>query len=169
MSYSIRNEWGTPRWLFDAVVERYGIFDLDAAANADNALADRFWTREDDALTKPWCGHVWCNPPFSGDRPLVDWVQWAVWQAEQQGAVIDMLLRGDWGTKAFRWAVGNAHDIWMVSPRIEFEPPPGVQSNSGVQGPSFIIHFDPAFIGLDRARIELWDLSDRVPKKGRKP
>src|SRR5690606_4173877 len=47
-------------------------FDLDAAANDDNAVAPRWYTREDDGLLQPWFGRVWCNPPYSDIRPWVD-------------------------------------------------------------------------------------------------
>lgn len=55
----------TPRSLFDPLNEEFA-FTLDAAASEDNALCDRFYTLEDDALTQRWPGVVWCNPPYSG-------------------------------------------------------------------------------------------------------
>jgi phage N-6-adenine-methyltransferase len=60
----------TPRSLFDPLDEEFG-FTLDAAASAENALCDRFYTLEDDALTQRWQGIVWCNPPYSN---LAAWV-----------------------------------------------------------------------------------------------
>lgn len=65
----------TPRWVFDAMGLR---FNLDVAApvgGAPNVPADRHLTAEDDGLTHPWPGVVWCNPPYSRVTP---WAQrWA--------------------------------------------------------------------------------------------
>ncbi len=51
-------------------------FTIDAAASKENARLPRFWTADDDALTKSWHGHrVWCNPPYSNIRPWVEKAQ----------------------------------------------------------------------------------------------
>jgi phage N-6-adenine-methyltransferase len=71
---------------FAALHERFR-FTIDAAASVTNARLRRFWTREDDALSKSWAGErVWCNPPYSSIRP---WVEKA-WH--EQASVIVMLL-----------------------------------------------------------------------------
>jgi phage N-6-adenine-methyltransferase len=59
-------EWPTPQWLVDQLAEEFapGGFDLDPAATAENAKAPLFFTAADDALSQPWKGRVWCNPPY---------------------------------------------------------------------------------------------------------
>lgn len=48
-------------------------FTIDAAASPTNARLERYWTREDDALSQSWAGErVWCNPPYSDIRRWVD-------------------------------------------------------------------------------------------------
>ena len=62
----------TPRWVFDALGE---IFDLDPASpvGLDTFVpAKRRYTAEDDGLSQPWEGFVWCNPPFSNATPWAD-------------------------------------------------------------------------------------------------
>lgn len=59
----------TPRWLFDTFDQFYH-FGLDAAANPQNALCEKYITAEEDALKQDWKERsdgrpVWCNPPFS--------------------------------------------------------------------------------------------------------
>src|SRR5690606_18615998 len=65
----------TPRWVFDAM----GLeFDLDVAApigGAPNVPARQHYSAQDDGLTAPWSGLVWCNPPYSRFRPWVE--RWA--------------------------------------------------------------------------------------------
>lgn len=55
----------TPRWVFNAMGLR---FDLDVAAPPGgpwHVPCERFYTAQDDGLTSPWDGLVWCNPPYS--------------------------------------------------------------------------------------------------------
>lgn len=65
----------TPRWVFDAMGLR---FDLDVAAPPGgpwHVPAARYYTAEDDGLTSPWDGLVWCNPPYSNFIPWAE--KWA--------------------------------------------------------------------------------------------
>ena len=62
---------GTDPEFFAQMVERFGPFDLDAAAAPHNAKCERYYTINDDALEQPWRGKVWCNPPYSN---LAGWV-----------------------------------------------------------------------------------------------
>ncbi|WP_454778810.1 DNA N-6-adenine-methyltransferase [Klebsiella michiganensis] len=61
------DSWRTNPRMFKNLAREFGGFTLDAAASADNALCDRFWSEENDALTQDWSleGRVFCNPPFS--------------------------------------------------------------------------------------------------------
>lgn len=62
----------TPRWMFDALGER---FDLDPASPIEyetDVPADAVFTRDDDGLVQPWHGFVWLNPPFSNATPWAD-------------------------------------------------------------------------------------------------
>lgn len=62
----------TPAWVFRALGVQ---FDLDVAHPEDavtNVPCVSFYTRQDDGLTSPWHGLVWCNPPFSNATPWAD-------------------------------------------------------------------------------------------------
>jgi phage N-6-adenine-methyltransferase len=63
-------------------------FDLDVAANNDNAVAPTWYTLNDDGLEGVWSGRVWCNPPYSDIRP---WVEKAC-RSARRCDVIAMLL-----------------------------------------------------------------------------
>lgn len=55
--------WLTPRFILDAL----GPFDLDPCAAPDPRpwpTADVHYVKEQDGLSLPWEGFVWCNPPF---------------------------------------------------------------------------------------------------------
>jgi hypothetical protein len=62
----------TPRWIFDAMALR---FDLDVAAPPGgpwHVPCERYYTAEDDGLSQPWDGLVWCNPPYSNFLPWAE-------------------------------------------------------------------------------------------------
>jgi phage N-6-adenine-methyltransferase len=72
---------GTAPAFFASLEERFGGFTLDVAAAERNAKCPRYFTVEDDGLTQPWRGRVWCNPPYSDCGA---WVKkaWSEWNAE---------------------------------------------------------------------------------------
>lgn len=70
---SATDQWATPLKFFKEVEAEFGPFDLDPAADATNAKAPKFYTKEDDGLSKVWFGKVWCNPPYG--RGIGAWVE----------------------------------------------------------------------------------------------
>ena len=62
--------------LFTAGIEKY---DLDVAACEQSHLAEKYYTKEDNGLVKPWFGHIFCNPPYSDIEPWVKkaWAEWS--------------------------------------------------------------------------------------------
>jgi phage N-6-adenine-methyltransferase len=76
----------TPPEFFEPLNERFN-FTIDVAASKENAKLERFYTAEEDGLTRSWLGeHVWCNPPYSEIEP---WVAKA-WQSNAE--LVVMLL-----------------------------------------------------------------------------
>ena len=69
---------GTLPEFIEEMEARFGRFDLDVAAAAHNAKAPRYYTLEDDGLSQPWVGNVWCNPPYSDCGAWVSkaWDEW---------------------------------------------------------------------------------------------
>lgn len=65
------DEWLTPPEILNAL----GAFDLDPCSpiNRPWPTAGAHYTVEDDGLSKPWHGRVWCNPPFG--REAVKWLR----------------------------------------------------------------------------------------------
>lgn len=58
------DEWETPQHIYDQLDKELS-FDLDVCAAAGNFKHTNYYTLLDDALSKPWTGSVWCNPPYS--------------------------------------------------------------------------------------------------------
>lgn len=67
----LNDEWLTP----PEIVRACGQFDLDPCAPIVRPwdTAARHFTVEDDGLSQPWAGRVWCNPPFG--REAIKWLR----------------------------------------------------------------------------------------------
>ncbi len=65
------DEWLTP----PEILRSLGGFDLDPCAPIIRPwdTASRHFTVNDDGLSKPWTGRVWCNPPFG--REAIKWLR----------------------------------------------------------------------------------------------
>ena len=66
-------EWETPQCFFNMLNDEYH-FTLDPCATAENAKCKKYYTKEQDGLSKDWAGEiVFCNPPYG--REIVKWVR----------------------------------------------------------------------------------------------
>lgn len=125
-------EWATPQAFFDLWNEKYH-FTLDPAATAENAKCPKFYTKEDDGLSKNWGGEiVWCNPPYG--REIGKWVRKGY--EESKDAAVVMLLPARTDTTWF-------HDYCMkgritfVRGRLKFGG-----SWNAAPFPSMVVEFD---------------------------
>ena len=85
-----RIEYNTPQWLFHALNMEFG-FTLDAAASKDNAKCKRYYTAEDDGLSKNWTDEVvWVNPPY-GKGITAKWLAKA-YRESKRGATVVMVV-----------------------------------------------------------------------------
>lgn len=75
-------DYSTPWSLFLPLKEEFNL-ELDVCANHENHKLDKYFTLEDDAMTKDWVGNCWMNPPFS--RDLNKWVRKLVADTENFG------------------------------------------------------------------------------------
>jgi phage N-6-adenine-methyltransferase len=86
--------WSTPRDFFEALNAIFH-FDIDVCALPENAKCPRSYLPQDDGLTQPWTGNVWCNRPYS--RPL-PWMRKA-WESSEAGATVVCLVKVSTGSR----------------------------------------------------------------------
>lgn len=54
----------TPQDFFDKLNDEFK-FNLDPCATPENAKCEKYFTKEDDGLSKSWDNqNVFCNPPY---------------------------------------------------------------------------------------------------------
>lgn len=108
--------WETPQTFFDELNQEFG-FTLDACAVPDNAKCERYYTPEQDGLSQPWDGVVWCNPPYG--REVGKWVRRGL-MASENGAIVVMLLPARTDTKWFHDYIYGKAEIRFVRGRLKF-------------------------------------------------
>lgn len=117
------DDWYTPRYIFDALGER---FDLDVAAPTDGPrhVPTSAWYSA-NALTLPWRGFVWMNPPFGHQSTKRKWL--TKFFAHGHGvALVPDRTSAPW----FQEFAPKADAILWVSPKIKFERPDGTLGES---------------------------------------
>ena len=147
-----RAEWRTPRD-FWAVIDKEFNFDIDVAATPENALCRMNSTKQGDTLRAahswfPFVGGgilsgigvekkrflaAYCNPPFGN---MTEWITKARSEvAATKGSVAVVLCRcapsTNWWKAACAGDAKLAVEIRLLKPRVNFEPPPGIQATGG--------------------------------------
>ena len=119
MVSSKTNEWETPQDLFDDLDNEFG-FTLDVSATKENTKCKRFFTIEDDGLSKDWSHEIcWMNPPYGGHTGK--WIQKAYFESCKKGSTVVCLIvsatdRSYWHDYIFPYA----YEIRFLRGRLKF-------------------------------------------------
>ena len=135
MFSSKTDDWATPQELFDALNEEF-CFTLDPCASSSNEKCDKFYTKQDNGLSKDWAGErVFCNPPYG--REISKWVEKCSIEANNPNTIVVALLPARTDTQYFhRFIYGKAKEVRFIKGRLKF----GGHSNSA-PFPSMIVIF----------------------------
>lgn len=87
--------WATPQDFFDKYNSIYN-FDVDVCATKENAKCVKYFTTEDDGLSKEWTGKCWMNPPYG--REIIKWMEKA-YKSSLCGATVVCLVPARTDTK----------------------------------------------------------------------
>jgi len=122
-----RQDWETPRQLYDRIAALVGDFDVDAAASYANHKCDRYWTVSDFGLAQDVTGlRVFCNPPFC------EVGRWAARAAETRADARLWCLVCTPKTDQAWWHEHRPDWITWIRGRVRFEVGgvPGAQNTS---------------------------------------
>jgi phage N-6-adenine-methyltransferase len=127
------NEWATPQALYDQLNKEF-LFTLDPCATPENAKCAKFYTPEDDGLSKSWDGErVFCNPPYG--RQLKAWVKKA---SEVRGGVVVLLIPARTDTSYFHdYIYRSGAQIRFLRGRLKFG-----DSKNSAPFPSMVVVFN---------------------------
>ena len=118
------DEWETPKWLFDKLNSDF-VFDIDAAATQENALAPGYFTKEDDALKQDWfidygedgiVKTVFLNPPYSKIAAFMK----KAYEESLKGALVVCLIPCRTDTRYWHDYVMKASEIRLIKGRLKF-------------------------------------------------
>jgi len=131
-------EWGTPQKFFDILNEEFH-FTWDACATKENAKCAAFYTKEEDSLTQPWSGVIFCNPPYG--KEIGRWLEKGI-EATRNGSTVVFLIHARTDTRWFhRYVYGVADEIRFIKGRLKFKHKDG--ANQSAPFPSMIVIYRP--------------------------
>ena len=113
-----KNDWETPRWLFDELNEEFH-FTLDPCASHETAKCDKYYTKKEDGLIQNWGKEiVFCNPPYSN----IEHTQWIkkCYEHSKNGGIAVMLIPSRTNTKRFHDCILGKAEIRFIRGRLKF-------------------------------------------------
>lgn len=125
-------EWYTPEWIFQALATSFDLDPCSPGLEKTFVPARKAYTKEDDGLSQPWHGHVWCNPPYG--RGIDAWMQRC---AEHGDAIALVPSRTD--TVWFQEMAESADLLLFVKQRIKFHPGSIESPNNGSPGAGSVL------------------------------
>ena len=137
MFSSKTNEWGTPEDFFAKLNKKFK-FTLDPCCTASTAKCEKYYTREDDGLSRSWKNEVvFVNPPY-GD--ISKWVKKAYEESNHNNATVVMLIPSRTDTKYWHEYVMKADAIYFIKGRLKFTN--GNDKQNSAPFPSALVVFD---------------------------
>ena len=117
MFSSKSDEWETPLDLFDKLNNEFN-FTLDPCSTHENHKCDKYFTEEDDGLSKDWSGEVvFVNPPYG--RSIGKWVKKS-YEEYQKGTTVVMLIPSRTDTKWFHQYIHEIAEVRFIKGRLKF-------------------------------------------------
>jgi DNA N-6-adenine-methyltransferase (Dam) len=128
------DEWLTPQ----PIIEALGPFDLDPCAPVTRPwpTAAQHYTIEDDGLTAPWNGFVWCNPPYGPET----WKWLSKLADHRPGGLALIFARTE--TEGFHATVWRkATSVLFLAGRLHFHHVTGERAAFNAGAPSCIVAY----------------------------
>lgn len=137
-----KQDYGTPKYLFNFFNEIAGGFTLDAAASKENALCKKYFDQDMNGLIHTWAKEkVWLNPPFND---VATWAEKAILEVKdisdhrgrlmQSARCIFLLVNNDCGVKWYEtiWNAPCNKIYYQIGHRVKYVGAKDSQSVSSV-------------------------------------
>lgn len=126
------NEWETPQELFDELNKEFE-FTLDPCSTNDNHKCEKFFTKEQDGLSKSWGGErVFCNPPYG--KEIYKWVEKCYHEGTKENTLVCLLIPSRTDTRYFHDFIDKRCEIRFIKGRLKFGG-----SKAGAPFPSMLV------------------------------
>ena len=130
------SDWETPQDFFDKLNWRFVPFTLDPCATKETAKCSKYYTENDDGLSKSWKGHkVFINPPYG--RQIHKWIEKAYMESMDDHTDVVMLIPARTDTKYWHDYIMKAQEIYFVRGRLKFG-----ESVNSAPFPSAVVVFE---------------------------
>ena len=129
----LKDEWLTP----PEIIKDLGEFDLDPCSPIRRPwdTADLHYTIEDDGLSQPWHGRVWCNPPYG-----LEAARWLERLADHGNGIALIFARTE--TRMFFEQVWNKADaVLFIEGRLHFHHVDGTRARANAGAPSVLVAY----------------------------
>jgi len=135
------NEWYTPKIYIDASREVMGSIDCDPASSERAnriVMADRYFTVQDNGLTKEWAGNIWLNPPYA--QPLVTEFCNLLVEKYQACEVKQacVLVNNATETNFYQNMLKSCSAVCFIKSRVKFIDEFGSESGAPLQGQTLL-------------------------------
>jgi site-specific DNA-methyltransferase (adenine-specific) len=132
---SAKQDWETPPEWFRYLDLEFG-FTLDPCCTSETAKCKRFFTPEDDGLSKSWADErVFLNPPYA---EVKRWVKKAYLEARDNGTLVVCLIPARVDTDWWHSFIAKATEVRFPKGRLRF-----VGAESSAPFPVAIVIFRP--------------------------
>lgn len=113
-----KDQWETPPAIFDKLNDEFH-FTLDPCCTKKTAKCKKYFTPEDDGLSRPWKKEIcFVNPPYS--RGNIDvWIAKCLLESSRHATVVALLpvsTSADW----FHYYIVGKAEVRFVNKRIKF-------------------------------------------------
>ena len=118
MFSSKSDEWETPQSFFNKLNKIYK-FTLDPCSTPESAKCEKYYTLQDNGLSKSWKNEVvFVNPPYG---KIKDWVKKAYDESINNNAVVVMLIPARTDTRYWHnYIMEEADSIYFIKGRLKF-------------------------------------------------
>jgi hypothetical protein len=145
----LKDEWLTP----PEIIRSLGHFDLDPCAPASGRrpweTARRHYSVEDDGLSQPWHGRVWCNPPYG-----LEAARWLARLADHGDGIALIFARTE-TAMFFEHVWQKADAVLFIRGRLHFHHVSGARAAANSGAPSVLVAYGNRNVhALKASRIE---------------